>query len=211
MQKKVLISALVGTICLLGNSSSHAANSTAATPDNTNHVSIPIPQEFAKIPKDQMKLFAYPNLTDYKGTKKFILDDPDSPLGKAMTAPPEHAHDMTTPVKRMYPTRFGIYDSTTKKDFAFDVPKIPADEKYHWYKLGNFEVGPRTFVHGFFWKMKADIASAYVSAATLPDGNKWEVWVSVKYTGPAYVKDSTKPNQIFWDQVVLVRPGKVKL
>ena len=48
------------------------------------------------------------------------------------------------------------------------------------------------------------------NAATLPDGNKWEVWVSVKYTGPAYVKDSTSPNQIFWDQVVLVRPGTVK-
>jgi hypothetical protein len=178
-------------------------------------VNIPPPPQFSQIPESDIRMFAYPKFADSKATKDFVVDDPDSPVGKALTAPtrpPPHGypHSMAAPVNKMFPTRFGVYDTTTKKEIAFDVPKIPADEKYHWYKVGTFDVGPGTFVHGFFWLMKADISSAYGNADGLADFNKWEVWVSAKYTGPAYVAGSTKPNQIFWDQVVLVRPGKVK-
>jgi hypothetical protein len=32
-----------------------------------------------------------------------------------------------------------------------------------------------------------------------------DVWISVKLTGPAYVKGSTKPNGIFIDRVIIAR------
>ena len=176
-------------------------------------VDIPTPPEFAQVPEKDLRKFAYTKFSKVylKGDlHDFRVADPDSPVGKAMTAPPTREHDMKTPVNNMFPTRFGVHDPTTKKDIAFDIPKIPADEKYHWYKVGTFEVGPGTYVHGFFWLMKADISSVYGLADGVADFNKWEVWVSAKYTGPAYVKGSTKPNQIFWDQVILKRPGQCR-
>ena len=171
---------------------------------------IPTPPLFSQVADNDIRMFAYPNLADHQGSKQYIVDDTDSPVGKAMTAPPSRKHDMTTPFSGLFPTRFGVFEPSTKKGIDFDVPKIPADEKYHWYKVGVFEVGPGTYVHGFIWTMRADISGVYGSPDGLPDFNKWEVWVSAKYTGPAYVAGSTKPNQVFWDQVVLVRPGKVK-
>lgn len=176
-------------------------------------VDIPTPPQFSQVPEDDLRKFAHTKFSSYAGGKSpkyLIVEDPDSVVGKATTAPPLPKHDMTTPQSGMFPTRFGVYDSTTKKDIAFDVPKIPTDEKYHWYKIGTFDVGPGTYVHGFFWKLKVDISSVHALADGLPDFNKWDVWVSVKYTGPAYVAGSTKPNQIFWDQVVLVRPGQAQ-
>lgn len=173
-------------------------------------VDIPTPPQFSQVPENDIRKFAYPNLSVHSGSRDFLVPDTDSVVGKALTAPPGRKHDMTTPQSGMRPTRFGIHDPGTEKEIAFDVPKIPTDEKYHWYKVGTFDVGPGTFVHGFFWLMRADISTVYENADGLPDKNKWEAWVSVKYTGPAYVPGSTKPNQIFWDQVVLVRPGSAR-
>jgi hypothetical protein len=171
---------------------------------------IPTPPLFSQVAENDIRMFAYPILADHLGSKQYIVDDPDSPVGKAMTAPPSRNHDMITPFSTLFPTHYGVYEPSTKKGINFDVPKIPADEKYHWYKIGVFDVGPGTYIHGFIWAMRADISGVYGNPDGLPDYNKWEVWISVKYTGPAYVPDSTQPNQIFWDQVVLVRPGKVK-
>lgn len=121
-----MISALVGTICIPVSSGSHAANAMVATTGNTIYESIPITQEFAKIPEEQLKLFTCYNLTDSKGTKKDIAVDPYSNSDKAMTALPEHAHDMITPVNKMLPTRFRIYGSATKKELADNTPAVHA-------------------------------------------------------------------------------------
>ena len=175
-------------------------------------VDIPTPPQFAEVPENDLQKFAYTKITyANKGTREFQVDDPDSPVGKAMTAPPSTAkwpHDMTTRVNGIAAYSFGVYDTTTQKGKIYDMPGIPGDEKYHWHKVGIVEVGPGTFVYGFFWQMRADISSVYGNADGLPDFNKWEVWVSAKFTGPAYVPGSTQPNQIFWDQVVLKRPEK---
>lgn len=41
----------------------------------------------------------------------------------------------------------------------------------------------------------------------LPGAQDWEVWVSAKFTGPAYIRDSTdEENGFYLDRVVLVRP-----
>jgi hypothetical protein len=84
--------------------------------------------------------------------------------------------------------------------------QIKRHEKYHWYKLGSFEFGHNTIVWGCVWSIKADMRGAWTNADGLVDFNKWEVWVSAKFAGPAYVPGSEKENQVWMDQVILVKP-----
>jgi hypothetical protein len=42
----------------------------------------------------------------------------------------------------------------------------------------------------------------------MPGLNVWEIWVSLKFTGPAYAEGSKLPDRIWWDQVLLVKPEK---
>jgi len=39
----------------------------------------------------------------------------------------------------------------------------------------------------------------------MPGLNVWEVRGSLKFTSPAYVKGASKKNEIYWDQVMLVK------
>ena len=48
------------------------------------------------------------------------------------------------------------------------------------------------------------------AADGLPGYNVWETWLSVKYTGPAYVKGSTQKNGVFLDRVILVKQEEAK-
>jgi hypothetical protein len=41
------------------------------------------------------------------------------------------------------------------------------------------------------------------------DPNLWDIYASVKVTGPAYVKGSVKENAFWMDQVILVRPDAI--
>ncbi len=163
---------------------------------------LPTPPQFAKFPASRIKKFAYPVF-------KSVTNDSDSVVGRAMRSPdnkPE-LHDMTkSGPGSLYPTWFGVYDSQTKKSLQFRTPEIPQDEKYHWYKLGSFEFGRNTIVWGWFWIISADMRGAWTNADGLEGFNTWEVWVSAKFAGPAYVPGSKKENQVWIDQVILVKP-----
>ena len=59
--------------------------------------------------------------------------------------------------------------------------------------------------------MGANLFGVYVPADGLKDNpNLYDVWVSVKVTGPAYVKGSKKENIISLDKIVLCRPDLSK-
>ena len=83
---------------------------------------------------------------------------------------------------------------------------MPQDEKYHWYKISAFDFGPNTSLWGFYWYASVNLNSAFAAADGIPGYNVWETWISVKYTGPAYVKGSTQKNGVFLDRVILVKP-----
>lgn len=107
----------------------------------------------------------------------------------------------------MYSTAIGIYDYGTKKSISIDLrTKLPQDEKYHWYKIGVYELTPGTFVWGFYWGTKCSLSHLCLPPGGKEGANVWEIWVSLKFTGPGYVKGSTKENEIYWDQTMLVRP-----
>ena len=39
-----------------------------------------------------------------------------------------------------------------------------------------------------------------------PEANVWEAYISLKVTGPAYMKGSTAPNGVWMDRALLVKP-----
>ena len=63
--------------------------------------------------------------------------------------------------------------------------------------------------NAFNWAIQANSSHWYTLTDGDPRDNTWdEVWVSAKFTGPAYVKGSTRPNAIWVDMVVATRKPK---
>ena len=162
------------------------------------------PALFKKYPADKIRLLAFPNFS----YRSIIIPDADSVTGRALVSPPErpsNMHIMNKQAGSLMPSWFGVYDYTSKRSLHFNLNKIPQDEKYHWYRLGKFEIGDRTIVWGYFWRMEVKLDQVWTPADGVEDFNVWTIWISAKFTGPGYVKNSQKPNRIFLDQVVLVK------
>ena len=161
-----------------------------------------IPEKFKHIPPDRIRQFAWPVFEK-------VTDDPDSPLGKAMSSPDDEGADKRHVLKKQagknYPTSFGVYDHEKRKGISMHVTDIPQDEKYHWYKIGKFNFGKQSLLWSWFWQRQANLRSVWTNVDGVEKFNEWVVWISVKITGPAYVKNSKKPNAVMLDRIVLVR------
>ena len=163
-------------------------------------IDIPIPDQFKEFPEDKIRVLAYPSFPQLKA-------DSEAVLGKAMLISYSLSSDrqhLMKKVKGHYPTSFGLYDWQDKRGIDFTIPMPPDDEKYHWYKIGDFEIGSATALWGWWWLSRVNVATVYDNADGLPPGhNRWTVWIHIKVTGPAYVAGSTMENEILMDQIVL--------
>ena len=163
---------------------------------------LPLPEEFAKLPKDRVIDLFGEAITGY-GMSPFVTD-PDSPTGFGFRLPKD-AFDLhgTDP-------KFGIYDPTTKAHGpSLRVDDMPQDGKYHWYKLGRYTLANSSaFIYGHTsWFIAIKIGKSYDQAAG-DAHNAYDIHVSAKFTGPAYIKDSKDSENGFWvDRVILVRTG----
>jgi hypothetical protein len=178
---------------------------------------IPLPDIF----KDRKKILSS-GWTLMKGSPGLengwckIESDPDSPTGKALVArgnsdKEEAQHDLKKSFAGgYYPNSFAIYNWGDKRASETICTDVPQDEKYHWYKIPAFNFGPGSFLWGFYWQVQVNLSMVFTQADGLPDYNVWETWISVKYTGPAYVKDSKQKNGVFLDRVILVKPEEPK-
>ena len=162
---------------------------------------LPTPAEFKDVPENKILKFGWPVFTEW-------TQDPDSQSGRAMVSPDAkaylHVMDKKGPAS-LFPTWFGVYDSSSKRSLQFRTPTVPTDEKYHWYDLGKFEFGPTTIAWGFFWILSANLNDVWTNADGLPGYNTWNVHISAKFTGPVYVPGSTKKNAVWIDQSVLTK------
>ena len=110
---------------------------------------------------------------------------------------------------------FGLYDQQRKEygpTLTIAKADVPQDGKYHLYKMGRWRILPGTRLWGHkSWTVGClDIEYAYRPPGpdATPDANDWDVWVSAKFTGPAYIRGSPdKENGYYMDRVILVRPG----
>ena len=175
------------------------------------HVNLPVPKGFEN---KQVIMRGWPKFAwARKNTSKSIVDDPDSITGKALITPPgrngvsRHSPVRGAYVKRFTSLDFGVYDYSTRRSIGRSFSKnYHKDEKYHWYKIGKAKLEPGTFLWGHYWATQCDLSDLYRRDDGLPeDTNVWEIWVSIKITGPAYVENSTKKNEVYMDQVMLVK------
>ncbi len=102
----------------------------------------------------------------------------------------------------------GFQDRSVMKGFhsyEFKRDKLPQDEKYHFHRIGTVEL----HVHSLFWMHRTwYIQHDFSNFFRRGENNQYEVYVSVKFTGPAYVKGSTKENAISIDRFLLVPTTK---
>ena len=177
---------------------------------DNSQIILPVPELFKNVSADKIHVFGYPHFRQMHLLKKtpqpFVVDDPLSPVGKAVTPPPASLPDY----EKYAPNSFGVFDYGTRIAMERTCKAIPQDEKYHWFYVGVANVQPSSFFWAFRWYLQCDLLGVWKLSDGIKDGNKWHVYVSSRHTGPVYVKGSTSPNKLFIDYVVLTK-DKVKL
>jgi len=98
-----------------------------------------------------------------------------------------------------------LYDEQTKKLAEKAIPgdKVPRDEAYHFYLAGRMKGSPTLYLWAHAsWRLSQRLRMAYNPA--LPDQKTYDVYVSLKLEGPAYVPGSARENSFSVDRVILV-------
>ena len=122
------------------------------------------------------------------------------PMSLAQTKPETH--------KR--PLQFQFYDWGTKKVLLTKIiprSEYPKDEKFHWYFVGKSRVSPKTTLAlHYTWRLSSSLGSAAYDP-TNPNA-QYDIWVSVRLTGPAYVPGSAKPDSVSVDRILFLKAEK---
>lgn len=175
-------------------------------------LNLPRPEKFKDVPPENFRMIAYPHFRGVAKLGSKVVVDPDSVMGKALRSanpnPIYHGVDKVLPGKNKFRTtefKWGNHKASGK--VSLRLKSVPQDEKYHWYRIpGKLELKPVSYFVGQGWAIQANTSQLFTLTDGNPLDNTWdEVWFSAKFTGPAYVKGSTKPNAIYVDMAVLVR------
>ncbi|MGI6356595.1 MAG: DUF4838 domain-containing protein [Lentisphaeria bacterium] len=153
----------------------------------------------------------WPDFNPWGVHHRYLVDDPEASSGRAFTLRKDRPTDPAKHNRKEYhmlPISIGLYDSSAPKDqqyaaqYYWERGDYAADEKYHWYKLGETAITKdlRIYVH-WSWNLSIYMRKAITG---IDQNFPKEVWASIKITGPAYVEGSEKPNGIFIDRVILV-------
>ena len=165
---------------------------------------LPVPAEFAK--EDVIQIPVYGSVSI-----RILTDDPDAAYGKAVklgkvrNAKYDHAK---------YPMMFGLYDHTAKKSILERIirkEEIPQDEKtYRLYYLGRHVPNglhkERLWGHRS-WQLGIEYLYKNKLWDPMDDTREYDIYISCKLTGPAYVKGSKKENAVYVDKLLAVKRG----
>ena len=175
---------------------------------------VPTPAFLKHVPETQLIKFGWDHLT-YRDSNKYVEKDPDSVLGKSLGTPPPSDrlhHGLKKPFSGMYSSTIGVgYWTGNVPGISRTITKFPNDEKFHWYKIGNFEFLPGRVTLNMWWcEMQCNLSGVYIPPDSGNDINIYDVYVSLKFVGPTYVPASKKKDRIHVDRVILVRTGQKK-
>lgn len=158
----------------------------------------PLPEKYAKSPVTDITPFDFSGLKQIAPFGATLADDSDALGGKALCLGEKQDHRQNFSM--------GIQGRTGKKSLAsrrLPKNKIPQDEKYHLYSLGQVTLEPSVIFWGHrSWALQQDLSRFF--SKTDPGRNTVEVVVSLKFTGPAYVKGSTQKDSVRLDRILLV-------
>ncbi len=140
--------------------------------------------------------------------KNNLVEDPEAASGKAWEVGRNFDPTKWKKPKHYLPFAYGVWNSTAPAaqrrviDRTIEGKDIPQDEKYHWIKVGKFPMTKDSFLH-LHWSWT--IVCYFRKAITgIIQDNPKEVWMSVKFTGPTYVKGSTKPDNVYLERVIVI-------
>ena len=176
-----------------------------------------VPEQFNGIPeKDLRILVAALDGAPDPATGACIQKDPDSATGEALCScspdPTRHGVVKIMPGPgRFITTRFVVENLNAPGQLNSILTNIPKDEQYHWYKMpGKLSLTPQAYFWGQGWSINVPLGKLYMMTADPIADNTWDFYFRLKFTGPAYVPDSSKPNAIWLDLLVLTRPNALK-
>ena len=137
-----------------------------------------------------------------------VANDPEA-SGKVILTMPR-AWVQQNPKCHQRPVQLQFYDWTKKKVLLTKVIPAkdnPKDEKFHWYYVGKSPVSPKTTL-AFHWSWR--LSSTLGSSAYDPTspGDLYDIWVSLRMTGPAYVPGSKKPDTLSVDRILFLKADK---
>lgn len=165
---------------------------------DANLVFTDLPEELKKVPRKDLIFLGHRRVYSGGRNGKY-MKDPDSSMPRVVR--------WHKPGDRFYKPVFGcgVYDWNWKKSQTASF-KVKTDEKYHWYKVRTFKMGPRSIVYALDWHIGIRLSDLYiVSDGVEKDPNTYELWLSAKFEGKAYNPASTKENAIYFERAILVR------
>ena len=122
------------------------------------------------------------------------VKDPDAVCGTARFNP-KYRHKSAV-------YDIGFYNSKRQSGngIQFGREDFPQDEKFHLYKLGKTLIMAPVYIrYDGTWNFRQWLSTIGLL------GEVREIWVSMKFTGPLYVKGSKQPNRVLFDRVLLVK------
>ena len=119
--------------------------------------------------------------------------DPDAVCGMAFRCAGE---------AEKLPYNVGFYFGPRKYGESLTITEtdIPDDEKFHLYKLGRTTVMAPLLLH---FNHSWTVCTYLPTVGIIP--SEWDIWVSMKFAGPRYVKGSKAQNAILFDRILLVK------
>ncbi|MBQ7650571.1 MAG: DUF4838 domain-containing protein [Victivallales bacterium] len=130
-----------------------------------------------------------------KGSTR-VVKDPESPV--------ESAHRIDVSKMHYYdpPFSVGYYDAVKKRTLICKDIEHSHDPGYHWYLAGKVKIQQNGYVYiTRAWTTKLQTGQRGLI------GNEFEIWVSVRFTGPKYIPgQNDQKDYIFIDRILLVEP-----
>ena len=178
-------------------------------------LNLPRPEKFKNVPDLNFKMISYINFKNVSMFGAKVVKDPDSFLGMALKSadprPERHGvYKLVDKKHNFYSTAFVLSNHRATGKVRLPLREVPQDEKYHWYRIpGSIELKSVSDFWAHGWAIQAPTNHWFTLTNGDPKDNTWEqVWFSAKFTGPAYVKGSTKENAIYVDMAVITRGEK---
>lgn len=205
------INETVKTQVKLRQTAKDAAKTLKAQLAETAHYGAPInprslktPEQFKNIPADKLFDFSMESSSRWYNYVK-LVDDPESDTGKAACISFPHENKKIKLEDYKLPITIGIHSPMLKTLWWSNLNRSRVKKPgYNWYKMGESVLSSDCLLYIFkSWYIKQGVAGAF--DMNKPD-QKFEVWVKIKFTGPAYPCGKKEDKNAIWiERVTLVK------
>ncbi len=152
-----------------------------------------VPNEF----KDKEFIYFIPEAFLLFGDDMKLVDDAESITGNAARVNGKARHYYELPYE------MGCYDLNFKKTSPLFKMATVEKHGYNWYKLGRVTVKER---NDLFFNRSWTIQIPISYPETL--GRTFDVWASIKFTGPMYYPDEKDGDSFIWQDLVILKEVK---